>query len=540
MQRHALVLFAIAMGVQSMPAQPPRTVQVRTPNGVLEGVISPAGGVRSFKGVPFAAPPVGSMRWKAPQPAPAWTGVRSAADFGARCFQGHVYDDMIFRDNGPSEDCLYLNVWAPEAAFAGKSPDQAKLPVMFWIYGGGFMAGGTSEARQDGASLSTKGVVVVSCNYRLGAFGFFSHPEAAKESPHNSTGNYGLLDQLAALRWVHDNIALFGGDPANVTIFGESAGSMSVSALVASPLSSGLFQRAIGESGAFFHAGTEPRPRAQAEHEDVKFAEEAFGTSSLEKLRAFPAGQILEGGKKKHRGATADVDGWFLPASVEAIYAAGRQNPVPLLAGWNADEGKYRDFFGHLAPTTQNFASVARKRYGKDADAFLKLYPAATDAEARRSAADIAGDDFIAFGTWKWMEEHLKSPAGSECMGAICRDFPPPRVYRYRFERNLPLPTPAAPHAGEIEYVFMALPSRNLPWQPEDRQLSELMATYWTNFAKTGDPNGPGLPEWPVYRLQDGYQVMHLNAQSKAAPDDRRGRYLFLDRLARAEASGSR
>jgi para-nitrobenzyl esterase len=520
MQRHTLILFAIALGAHPVLAQPSRTVQVRTPNGVLEGVVSPDNRVRSFKGIPFAAPPVGPLRWKAPQPAPAWTGVRSAAEFGARCSQGRVFDDMIFRDNGPSEDCLYLNVWAPEAAFAGSSPDKVKLPVMFWIYGGGFMAGGSSEPRQDGGNLSTKGVVVVSCNYRLGMFGFFSHPEAAKESPHNATGNYGLLDQLAALQWVHDNIALFGGDPENVTIFGESAGSLSVSGLVASPRASGLFQRAIGESGAFFRAGIGPRPRAEAEQADVKFAEAAFGTSSLEKLRALPAEQILEASRKPGVWFIPDVDGWFLPESVEAIYAAGKQNRVALLAGWNTDEGNYRAFFGDLPPTAPNFITRARERYGDRADAFLRLFPAATDAEAKRSAADIAGDNFIAFGTWKWVEAHAQTPGVP--------------VYRYHFERNLPLPEPAAPHAGEIEYVFMVLPSKNLPWQPEDRQVSELMADYWTNFAKTGDPNGPGLPQWPVYRAQEGYQVMHLNVQSKAAPDDRRGRYLFLDSLPRS------
>ena len=516
MRRPTCILLAALAVSYPASSQQSRPIQVHTPQGILEGAVS-ADGVRSFKGIPFAAPPVGALRWKAPQPVPAWSGVRKATEFGARCYQGSDSTDMIFRDNGPSEDCLYLNVWAPEAALRGKAAEQVKLPVMFWIYGGGFANGGTSEPRQDGSRLTAKGVMVVSCSYRLNIFGFFAHPDAARESGHNSTGNYGLLDQLAALQWVHDNIARFGGDPENVTIFGGSAGSLSVSGLTASPLAKGLFQRAIGESGAFFRAGIGPRPRAEAEKADLKFAEAALGTTSLDKLRSLPAKEVLDGSRKVRGRFIPDVDGWFFPETVEAIYAAGRQNRVALLAGFNADESNYRSFMGNLPPTAENYAARARERYGNKADQFLKLFPGNTDAEAKRSAADIAGDNFIAFGTWKWIEEHTRTPGVP--------------VYRYFFEQNLPLPEPAAPHAGEIEYVFLALDSRNLPWRPEDRKLSELMADYWTNFAKTGNPNGPGLPAWPVYRAQDGYQVMRLGAQPRVAPDARRERYLFQDGL---------
>jgi para-nitrobenzyl esterase len=518
MKRHTLALLAVLVGVHSAPSQQLRTVEVRTPKGVLQGGVTAENKVRFFKGIPFAAPPVGPLRWRAPQPVKAWTGVRNATEFGPRCIQARIFEDMVFRDNGPSEDCLYLNVWAPETAFARKAPGKVKLPVMFWIYGGGFMGGGSSEPRQDGGNLSTKGVVVVSFNYRLGIFGYFAHPDAAKESEHNSAGNYGLLDQVAALQWVHDNIALFGGNPDNVTIFGESAGSLSVSAMCASPQAKGLFRRAIGESGAFFRAGIGPRPRAQAEEADMKFAQSAFGTTSLEKLRTLPTEQVLEAARKeKGLRFIPDVDGWFLPESVEAIYAAGKQNRVALLAGWNTDEGNFRGFFRDQAPTPEKFAEIARERYGDKADMFLKLYPASTEAEAKRSAGDIAGDNFIAFGTWKWIEQHTKT------LGVP--------VYRYHFEQNLPLAEPASPHAGEIEYVFRVLPARKLPWRPEDQQVSELLASYWTNFAKTGNPNGPGLPLWPVYRAEDGYQVMHLGGNPKAGPDDRRERYLFLDSL---------
>jgi para-nitrobenzyl esterase len=424
---------------------------------------------------------------------------------------------MVFRDNGPSEDCLTLNVWAPEAAFAGKAPDAVKLPVMLWIFGGGYMAGGTSEARQDGANLSTKGVVVVSCNYRLGIFGFFAHPEAARESEHNSAGNYGLLDQLAALRWVRDNIARFGGDPANVTIFGESAGSFSVSGLVMSPLAKGLFQRSIGESGAMFGEERYPGQLADAEERDVRFAQGAFGTASLAALRGLPAAQVQEAARAVPSGFKPVVDGWYLPEPVAGIYSAGKQNRVALMAGWNADEAKADRLFGSAPPTAQGFAAFARQRFGDKAGTFLKLYPASTDAEAARSAADFAGDDFIAFGTWKWLEEHAKTPGVA--------------VYRYHFEHNLPTTPPAAPHSGEIEYVFGMLASKNLPWTAADRQVSCLLATYWTNFAKTGDPNGAGLPQWPVYRKLDGFPVMHLKLNSFAEPDTLRGRYRFLDTL---------
>jgi para-nitrobenzyl esterase len=512
----AIVLLAGA--VASLPAATADlpTTQVRTPDGVLEGVISPDGKVRTFKGVPFAAPPVGPLRWKEPQPVAPWTGVRKAADFGARCVQGNVFGDMGFRDNGPSEDCLYLNLWMPATASAS-----SKLPVMVWVYGGGFAAGATSEARQDGGQLSKKGVIVVSMNYRLGIFGFFTHPDLSKESGHNASGNYGLMDQAAALRWVHRNIALFGGDPDNVTIFGESAGSFSVSALMASPLSKDLVHRAIGESGAFFSASLASKPLADAEAADVKFAQASLGTSSLEALRAKPAQELLDAAMKTRNAVrfSAVVDGYFLPANVPAIYAAGKQAHIDLLAGWNADEGNYRGFFGADPPTPENYAARAEAKFGKRASEFLKVYPGGTAIVAKRSAQDLAGDQFIAYGTWRWLEAQLKTGEA--------------KVYRYKFEDAPPGPgseESGAYHSAEIEFVFDVLSSKNLPWRPQDRKLSDLMATYWSNFAKTGDPNGEGLPKWPAYN-KDSFEVMHLNADSKAEPDTTRARYLFLETL---------
>ncbi len=517
------VLCAIILGAPAMFAQQLRTVEAHTRQGAVQGVVSADNRVRTFKGIPFAAPPEGALRWKAPQPPQPWTGVRKTVDYGLRCMQGNIYGDMRFNDAGPSEDCLYLNLWMPEAAYDGREPEQIKLPVMVWIYGGGFQAGSTSEPRQDAGVLSRRGVIIVSANYRLGVFGYFSHPELTKESGRNASGNYGLLDQLAALQWVHENIAAFGGDPNNVTIFGESAGSFSVSALMASPLARGLFQRAIGESGAFFGSTLPLKPRQETEQADAKWAESAFGAASIDKLRAIPADQMMQAGLKAGELRFApNIDGYYLPESVAAIFSTGKQAQVPLLAGWNLDEGGYQSFFGKEAATLENFRSIARARFGEKTGRFLELYAASTDAEARRAASDLMGDQFIAYSTWKWLETHLKTGNAP--------------VYRYKFEQKLPLPPDApegveatAPHASEIEFVFNVLNSRRLPWRPGDRQVSDRMAAYWTNFAKSGSPNATDLPRWPVYRASDGYQVLHIEAESSAAPDLNRSRYEFLD-----------
>ena len=512
-------MLATLMGVQTVAFAQIRYEQLKTADGVLEGVISADGKVRTFKGIPFAAPPVGPLRWKAPQLPAAWTGVRKASEYGARCMQGSIYSDMIFHDSGPSEDCLYLNLWMPA------TPTVAKLPVMVWIYGGGYQAGATSEPRQDAGNLSKKGVLVVSMNYRLGIFGFFSHPDLTKESGRDSSGNYGLLDQLAALQWVRKNIATFGGDPDNVTIFGESAGSFSVSALVASPLAKGLFQRAIGESGAYLSSASLPlKPRVETEKADAEFAKSALGTDSLLELRAKSADEVLQAAlKEKQIRFAPNVDGYFLPEDVAAIYAKGQESAVPLLAGWNLDEANSRAVLGRDAPTAANFRTHLESLYGANAGEIAKLYAGSSDAEVKRAAQDLASDRFIAFSTWKWLEMHAKTAK-----------MP---VYRYEFDETLPLAPGApegaeatAPHASEIEFVFQVLSSRSLPWRPEDRKVSELMGTYWTNFAKTGDPNSGGVPRWPLY-TESGYPVMHLAADSHAAPDRHRARYLFLDSL---------
>jgi para-nitrobenzyl esterase len=511
-------IFACVVLIMMAARATGRTVpQVKLDTGVVEGKMQ--GTVQTFLGIPYAVPPVGELRWRPPAPAEKWMGVRKATKFGARCMQGNVYGDMVFRDPGPSEDCLTLNVWAPA--------DAKNLPVMVWIHGGGFVAGGTSEPRQDGTNLAKLGVVVVSMNYRLGIFGFFVYPGLAAESDQHASGNYGLLDQLSALQWVQRNITEFGGDAGNVTIFGESAGSFSVSALTASPLAKGLFQRVIGESGgAFSKVDMKFRPASEREQEDAKFAEAALVAKTIAELRAIPAKRLLAVSSKNNAGRdvfsfSPDVDGYFLPESTSAIFEAGRQNDVPLLAGWNRDEGSGSVLTAKERPTAANAKARAEKEFPGRVEEFLKVYPAKTDAEALRSAEDYSGDTFIAWATWRWIEAQKTS--GKQ------------PVYRYQFDMSLPSAEKpeglGAYHSAEIEYVFGQLDSKvGIPWRNEDRKLSDLMQKYWVNFAKNGDPNGAGLPKWPAYEASDGWKVMHLSASPAAEKDATRARYLFLER----------
>ncbi len=493
-------------------------LQVKTDKGSVVGAVTTDGKVVAFKGIPFAAPPVGDLRWKAPEPAMPWKGVKETKEFGSRCVQSGFNADMAFHDPGPSEDCLTLNVWTPAGAKKGS------LPVMVWVFGGGFTTGATSEGRQDGEFLAHRDVVVVSMNYRLGIFGFFVHPELAAESAHHASGNYGLMDQMAAIAWVKKNVAGFGGDPKNVTIFGESAGSFAVSTLMASPLSKDMVSKAIGESGgAFGRSGLSYGTLSERELTDTNFAQSAFGTTKLAELRKISADDLVKAATAKTTPAPPrfgpDIDGYFLPDSVPNIYKAGKQAHVPMMAGWNADEGRG----GVLAnpPTSASFATQAEKEYGPKSQDFLAVYGGGTDEEALNSAADYAGDKFIAYSTWKWLEAQVETGKAP--------------VYRYFFTLGSPgdkfhKAEIGAFHSDDIEYVFGALDSRQeAVWRPEDRKLSDQMGQYWTNFAKTGDPNGPGLPNWPKYDASGGWQVMNLNADSMAKPDSRRGRYLFME-----------
>jgi para-nitrobenzyl esterase len=490
--------------------------RVKVESGVLEGTANPAHSVRIFRGIPYAAPPTGNLRWKEPLPPPAWRGVRKADAFGARCFQPSLFSDMIFRDAGMAEDCLFLNVWTPANA--------RRLPVLVYFHGGGFGAGSGDEPRYDGENFARKGVVVVTVNYRLGVFGFLAHPELTAESAHKASGNYGMLDQAAALQWVERNIAALGGDPKRVTIGGESAGSFAVSALMASPLSRRLFHGAIGESGAMFSTGTgtlAAQPLAKGEQSGLEFAA-AAGAKSLAELRVKTAGELVRASSQSGAARFSPiVDGYFLPATPVSIYSQGQQSHVPLLAGWNADEVRIGVLMATPKPTAESFAARLRAVFGNQADRALTLYPASNDEEALRSAGDLASDQFIDYCTWKWIELQAGTAKAP--------------VYRYQFDRAVPLPagTPdrgikgLAGHSWELEYVFGALDSKKAAWEPEDRRTSEIMAGYFANFIKTGDPNGAGLAPWPAFGAS--HQVMHLDAASHAAPEEHRDRYLFVD-----------
>jgi para-nitrobenzyl esterase len=494
--------------------------QVRVTGGLMEGTDSADAKVKIFKGIPYAAAPVGELRWKEPQPLAPWEGVKKATEFGPRCMQGGIYEDMVFRDTGPSEDCLYLNVWAP------KVKGDAKLPVMVWVYGGGFQAGATSEPRQDGERLAHRGVIVVSMNYRLGIFGFYSHPDLTAESTHFASGNYGLLDQAAALKWVHENIAAFGGDPKKVTIFGESAGSFAVSALMASPVSKDFVHAAIGESGAFFGKTLGPKRLAESQKRDAVFAEQ-LGMRSIKELRAVDAERLLNVAMKA-KGEyrfSPNIDGYFMPADAYEIYAKGKQAHLPLMAGWNRDEGNYHGFFGDEPVSKENYAAKMRTRFGESNAEAMKLFPGDSDEQIRNSAGLLASTDFIAYGTWKWIEMHVKTGEAP--------------VFRYEFDQaprggdgnDGDKVGAFAYHSAEIEFVFGMLDSKKgIAWGPEDYKLSELIGTYWTNFAKTGNPNGSGAPEWPRYEKNGDYQVMHLAGASRAAADQQRTQLLFLDK----------
>lgn len=457
---------------------------VLTEAGALEGV--QADGLSVYKGVPFAAAPVGELRWRAPQPVKPWQGVRNADAFAPACMQKGV---SMPGETPPavSEDCLYLNIWTP-AKRAG-----ARLPVLVWIHGGGYSNGSASMPLYWGDRLARKGVIVVTVAYRLGPLGFLAHPELTRESPHQSSGNYALMDQIAALEWIQRNIGAFGGDATQVTIAGQSAGSMSVSLLIASPRALGLFQRAIGQSGGVF----EPRQLApgyllaNAEHDGEKYVA-SLGAASIQQLRQRPAIELL--------GGAADVvthpviEPHVLPATPYEAYVSGRQHDVPVLIGSNAEEA--RSLVNASSVKASSFAADLEKSFGPLPPPLIDAYAHATDAEARQARLDLERDLRFRWDMWAWARLHAEK--GQQ------------PVYYYSFDQRPPFPADSvyagwgASHFAELWYVFDHLDQAPWRWTAADRKLARDISRYWVNFVKSGNPNHRGLPAWPAFTSEGG------------------------------------
>jgi para-nitrobenzyl esterase len=515
----ALIFLAAVWPIAAAIQEP-----IKVEGGLVSGAPGWAWGVRAYLGIPFAAPPVGNLRWQPPQPVHPWQGVLAANQFSPACMQAAPANSnpgTIRR----SEDCLYLNVWTPAVSAS------QRLPVLVWIYGGGGTAGSNAEPIYDGNALAKKGVVVVSANYRVNVFGWFAHPELTRESAHHSSGNYGAHDQLAALRWVKNNIAQFGGDPNKVTMFGESGGSRSVNWLAASPLVNGLVQGAIGESHTVFGRMMTIR---EAEHMGSEFSS-TIGLPSLAALRSMPAQDLFDASVRIPAATNGTVvDGWFLPQDIYTIYSQGMQNDISLITGVTNDEGGSIGAPGAARGTGSGLASAApdsratytawvKERFGNRAGDILRLYPAGSDAEAAKAYHDVYRDiNFAGHRTWARLQVTTgKSP-----------------VYIYNFSHNPPRPQgdgndplsavmssmytgifPAV-HFSEVIYVFNNLRMKDFPWTDTDRKVADMLSSYWTNFAKTSNPNGPGLPSWPVYdpkdeqwmNFGDAFRLEHFNS----------------------------
>ncbi len=513
------------------------SVQTKIENGIIEGLYDTQSGLQLYLGIPFAKPPVGDLRWKAPQAPDNWTGVKETKKFGPRAVQAIVFGDMKARSNGISEDCLYLNVWTPAKR------NTAGLPVLVYFYGGGNVAGDGSEPRYDGASMAKKGIIVVTVNYRLNIFGFFAHPELSAEAPYKSSGNYGLLDQNAALKWVNKNIASFGGDPKKVTIAGESAGSIDVCSHMASPLSKGLIAGAIGESGAAINPTMAPVTLPEAEKQGLEFANKA-GNLSLKQLRAMSTREIYEiYGESKRFGFPAVIDGYFLTKSVTETFKSKEQAQVPLLLGWNSAEIPGMAFMYGMPFTEENYLTRIKATYPDDYEEVLKLYPHGSVKEIELSATALASDRFISYSTWKWFDLHRKNSAQP--------------VYRYLYSKLRPplvdqdlatglaggtlkkdekavkaIEAVGAPHACEIEYCMGNLSLiKDFVWTKDDYKVSETMQSYFANFIISGNPNGSGLPEWNAASAKDATPpVMIIDVESKMVKAENEARYLFLDK----------
>ncbi len=512
-------------------------VQTTIANGIIEGNYDTKSGIQTYFGVPFAKPPVGNLRWKAPQPPGNWKGVKETKKFSPRPMQTIVFGDMNSRSNGVSEDCLYLNVWTPA------NRNTKDLPVLVYFYGGGNVAGDASEPRYDGESMAKKGIVVITCNYRLNIFGFLAHPELSAESPYKASGNYGLLDQVAALQWVKKNIAAFGGDPKKVTIAGESAGSISVSYQMASPLAKNLIAGAIGESGAGINPTLAPVPLAEAEKTGAEFAQKA-GVPTLKQLRALPTRNVYEiYNESKRFGFPVVIDGYFLPKTLPQIFNEKKQAQVPLLVGWNSAEIPGGAFMQGQPFKEENFIKRVKAEYPNDFETVLKLYPHGSEQEIEISATQLASDRFISYSTWKWFDLH-RNNSSQPVYRYLYSKLRPPLADNslasglaggtVKIDPNAPKPPVpvGAPHACEIEYCMGNLHLiKEYAWTADDFKVSETMLNYFANFIKTGSPNDSKLPEWTAAKTGDATPpVMILNTESKTvnAKDD--ARYEFLDK----------
>ena len=480
---------------------------IRTENGRISG--SRNGEVQSFKGIPFAAPPVGDLRWKAPQPAADWAGVRECTEYSPIAPQADYPAGSFYAATSPGlawdEDCLYLNVWT-----AAESADEER-PVMVWVHGGALTRGSGANAAYDGTALARKGVVLVTINYRLGPLGYFAHPALSEESDRKVSGNYGVLDQIAALKWVRKNIAAFGGDPNRVTIFGESAGSWSVCALTATPLAKGLFHGAIGESGGLFgpmHALKKAQSGQQsAEQGGVDFAKALGveeGAGALAALRAKSAKEIIDAFVKLPNASWTrpTVDGWVFPNDIQGIFEDGKQNSIPVIVGSNADEGT--SLFGSFAPRTKEaYERSARQQFEAMAGEALKLYPAKTDADAWGASLASMRDQWFTWQMRKWAR--LTATTDAEAFLYFFSHVPP------RPDRE----TYGAYHAAEIVYVFNNISITPYPNMKEDFEMAETISNYWVQFASTGNPNRTGLPEWKAYGIEAEYFMEFNNGQAK-------------------------
>ncbi len=467
--------------------------EVTTKNGILKGVVEDE--VAVFKGIPFAAAPLGALRWKAPMPSKPWTGVRMSDKFSPICMQTGMYpkDSPI---EEMSEDCLYLNIWKPEKT------DTKKLPVMLWFYGGGLVNGSASTNLYSGENLAKQNVIVITANYRLGALGFLAHPELSKEADYKSSGNYGLLDMIAVLHWVQENIESFGGDPNNVTIFGQSSGAISISALIASPLTKGLFHKAIGQSGGLF----EPIELDKGfslptlEQAGVRFATRA-GASNLKKLRDIPAEDLL----KFPVHTSMNIDGYVLKQSPFDAYKNNEYNKVSVLLGNTMIEGQ--EFISDLKITKESY----RNELGKHFPSWLVLLtapnPGKTDYEALEAAISFEGDVRFKWNMWTWAK--------------LASNEKDNRVYFYQFAKSPPYPSDSgragwgATHGSDLYYVFGNLDQRKWAWTEDDYRLSSAMVRYWTNFAKYGNPNGQNLPLWPEFSIKSP-KAMYLDLNTKS------------------------